>query len=448
VTRERRHTILGLGLLPLAAAASAGSCQLRFDERLLLIDAAARDAAVTMPGDDGGRAEAMDAPPTDTRAACPEPIVGSATVTLLAPLACGGNLPACLAVVPPFLFVGVSDGVLAVRVVPAPSSERPAWPVIADAQALRNPGRVVASGRRLFALGPLTPAAAPTHASIPFLDVPPSATLATALTWRAAAINLPTLAPSTPMATPADALALWPARDQGLFVVANWDGGNARAALHPLAPSDTVAYPLLKLDGTDHVVSSSFSRLVVRTARTDQYRLVDAATTAGATLSPALDGRADLPLRTAFVSGPGGAVLFEAHLPGAAPQTVRAVRAGWLFGNEGEAMPDASRALDVETYGSPITTSVYLPTVGGHVAALDATHALVLSPSTATPTRTHVQIVTGPAAPRVLPNRGQVLDAEFRNTAAVAGDGIGYVVVRDPTAPTILRISAYSAGCP
>lgn len=360
---------------------------------------------------------------------------GAAQFPVGATIGCGGSLQACFAAVYPFVFVGTVDGVVAFSAVD-PQSTKPSVVPVAGLGFI--PTRILASGSRVYFLGP--PFAVPAGARLPvaYADVPSDPFVA----------QIPT---TTSLAThprsPSEPLNLFPRiGDTALLVDLAPASSYASSPIEPpfVEPFALAAQPITVPSGATPVAVSG-SRLVLGQASSgtiSSFMFVNDAgsknpvTTAEVTIGTA----SPVGGQHAFAQSSDGALFWAyASIPPAPPTVPATSAAKGFFLLAGESGPfDPATGIVLETYTSLARTT---PIVGP-TAMLDAKTAIVTTAVVSTPTQTNVRFVTreplevvknGDGSPRTF-----ALSASVEEIAVAGSNGLGYVLAVDPpSGPTI-----------
>lgn len=371
-------------------------------------------------------------------------------------LACGKDPSACVAAAYPFLFVGTTTGLVALRI----DDMRAAAPSTVPIAGLRlQPGRIVVSGARVWILGDVQGTAPPYVLPIASIDVPSDPT-APQIEAKSAVVEYPFPSATAFPAPGGDVFIAYDEPAQGspvarvsgpiaadaVFGVAGpLPDGGAGASPPPSPPTHTM-FRVGALPAGAKLVASSGERLVAYRFPVTFDLVSDPGTDRAAVAPPAALAPA-LPayLVPSFAQGPGGAVLLAAPVNGDPAGDCNCTthqRVQWVLPDAVAAAPLAGALVDPEAYSNPIAT----PTSPCHTCAyfvqpslpawIDATRALVAAPASDPPAnrvRTAVRLVERePAA--APPKRRFVLpagDFAVDRIALSSSFGLGFLVVAD-----------------
>lgn len=318
---------------------------------------------------------------------------------------CNKNPSACIGAAYPFLFVGTRDEVVALRVDDIRATEARRVPIV-DLRV--RPGKIVASGSRVWILGDVQGTEPPYTLPIASIDVPADPTKKE-LTAKNALLKYPF--PS---------VMAFPAPEGGLFIVYDEptnpqnlptakidapleaDGivgvtgeppdGGAKVADPPGPPTLTM-YRTASLAAGSRVVASSGSRLLAYRFPV-LFNLITAPGTSEATaqadttLAPPFPGIA-IPR---FAQGPDGVVLMTGPIAADPPADCNCnshQRMHWILPSAIATTVDSSKLIDPEVYVNPQVTGslVCHDCAAGYFAQpslvtwLDARSALVAAPA-------------------------------------------------------------------
>lgn len=382
-----------------------------------------------------------------TTCAAPKPYkYRAAQFPVTGPIGCGGALQRCFAAVYPYVFVGTQTGVTAYSAVD-PQDADPAVIPVTGLDFV--PVQMVASGSRVFFLGPAQGTATVARVPIAWADVPPDP-FATKITVTTVLTTYPR--PNS------DAISLL-ARGSDTALLVNSTGPNFPSS--KIEPPVVEPYTMLPFTITsalgDVPYGMSGLRLIMgqnNGVGATQFAFVPNAGDTGAAAT------ADVPIATAtpgsgpfyFAQSADGAfawsyVSLTGAPPGPPPPVVRAARVYFLTAND-TANFDPAAGIDVETYGGlPQGTNS-----AGPIAMLDNNRAMVLTAIPANPAATtNVSFVTrSPLA--IVKNadmqpRRSPINLAVSQLAAAGSNGLGYVLAVDPAAPTTPSVYVFDPGC-
>ncbi|MBS2016960.1 MAG: hypothetical protein JST00_29000 [Deltaproteobacteria bacterium] len=382
-----------------------------------------------------------------TTCAAPRPYkYRAAQFPVAGPIGCGGALGRCFAAVYPFVFVGTPIGVTAYSAVD-PQATTPTVVPLTGLDFV--PVQMVASGSRVFFLGP--PQGTTTTARVPiaYVDVPPDP--------FATSIPVQTILATYPRSKD-DAIALFP-RGSDTALLVNSTGPNFPSAkieppltepltLTPFTITSAIGDVPYGVSGTRLVMGQNTGTGVTQFAFVPNAGDTGAAATAAVPIPTATPGIGPF----YFAQSADGAfawsyVSLTTAPPGPPPPTVRAARV-YLLTAGGEAAFDPASGVDVEVYPNlPLGTPA-----AGPIAMLDANRAMVLTSLPANPgNSTNVSFVTrtplglvknGDNTPRRSP-----INLPVTQLAAAGSNGLGYVLAVDPAAPTTPSVYVFDPGC-
>ncbi|MDB5213333.1 MAG: hypothetical protein JWO86_1260, partial [Myxococcaceae bacterium] len=366
-----------------------------------------------------------------------------------AQIGCGGSLGRCFAAVYPFVFVGTTNGVRAFAAADPQNVAPASVPVIGLGFV---PNQIIASGSRVYFLGPAAGAGTTSRVSIAYVDVPPDPFADKIhVTTVLAAFDRPA----------ADPLTLFPrGNDTALLVDGNVAASYPSAPIEPpLVEPVSFASTTIAITPSSTPLAMSGSRLIVGKidpAQNALFAFVNGAGSATPMTTP------DTPIATAgpmttpqfFAQSADGAV-FWAYIALTAPPPypmgalIRAAKGYFLVADGTAAAFDPAAGIDLEVYGgAPVGT----PSVGP-VAMLDSKTAMVTVASPANPTmQTNVEFITKSPALAIVKNadmspRRFPITLPVSQLAAAGSNGLGYVLAVDPMTPTAPTVYVFDPGC-
>ena len=359
----------------------------------------------------------------------------------------GAAIGRCIAAVHPFLFVGTVDGVVAFDVGDPQNAAPRKVPVIA---LTFLPTQMIASGSRVFFVGPPTGAAPSARVPLAWIDVP-----ATPFVDKITAQSVL----ATYNRPPNEGVLLHP-RENDTALLLN----QAAAASYPAAAVEPPLVEPLTLTATPIPLTAgmvpqttSGTRLVMNviTIGAPSFAFVNGAGSAAPQNAGdvALGPAAPVGPSQAFATSPDGAVFWSSTsltgTPGQPMVFARAVKSYFLVVGAA-ANFDATKGVDVEVYAPGVQVGQNAQ-LAGPVALLDAKTALVTTAIPANLAQTNVQFVkldplgvvkNADMQPRRLP-----ITLPIGQLAAAGSHGIGYVLAVDPNAPAAPVVHVFDPEC-
>ncbi len=397
------------------------------------------------------------------------------TYKIGAALGCKASPQACVAAAFPLLFVGTTDGTIALRVDDMLATGPQRVPL---AGIGFRPAAIVASGRRVWVLGDVlgTGGAPPFQLPIAWVDVPSDPTVAT-LTANATTLSYPYLS-----------YAVFPAPSAAIFLTLQDAAQGFPAALlaPPLPAMPTVGvvnapdagpaplasvpmYRLASAPAGSAVVASSGSRLVLDRPVAQVVNLVVDAGTAKVALGGDLAITPPTPPQLAairFAQGQDGSVFFDVPIVADPPppstdcSCYTHQRHQWVLPNGQASATDVSIVADFEAWGTPMLVGgvchqcnpdyVRLPSMS---AWIDAKTSLTVSPASENRALAATRVVSrdplaAPAKRRLVTTAMDMPAGNFATDHLVVtgSGGLGYEVLSDSEGNE-LTLSIFDPRC-